>query len=459
MRELVRVLVIGTLIGAGAAGGQTAPTTPAASSPVARRMSVGEAVAVALRESKALRYASEGIRKARARTLEGRAASLPTVSVGATMTHLDEGAGAAFTGGDGQSRTVSLARQDQPVIGIQATLPVDVTGMIRAAVEADEFVEIVARLEVARVRSQVALEASVACHDLLRARAAAVVAETALTNAQDRLAMAESYERAGVGTRFEALRAQADVAGARQTRIAAQNRISMVVAALDHALGIDQNTEIELTETPGVDPAGGTLAAEIEAAYRERPEIAQAEAGIHAARRGVRLARRSSLPTVALAWNAQYTPTPAGFSPRNTTWAVVAQVNIPLFDQGLARARVGQASAEVSQAEIGRQQALDGVALEVRQSHLAVADARERLAVAGAAAVVAREQYRLAQSRYRAGVTQSPGTSPLLEVSDAQTALTLALTNEVNARYDVQTAQAHLDRAVGRWPAEWPRGR
>ena len=450
MREWFGVVVVWLVIGAAAAGAQTGPTTPPASSPAARRISVDEAVALALRESKAVRFAAEGIRKARARTGESRAAGMPAVSAGATMTHLDEGVAATFPGGDGQSHTVTLARQDQPALALQATLPVDVTGMIRTAVEAGQFLETAARLELVRVRGRVALEASVACHDLLRARAAAAVAETALTNARDRLAMAEAYERAGVGTRFEALRAQADVAGARQVQIAAQNRVAMAVASLDQALGIDQNTAVELTEAAAAEAPAGTLAAEIEAAYRDRPEIAQAEAGIRAAQRGVRLARRSMLPSVGLGWSVQYTPSPAGFSPRNTTWAAVAQVSIPLFDQGVARARVDQASAEVVQAEIGRQQALDRVALEVRQAHLEAADARERLAVAEAAAAVAREQYRLAQSRYRAGVTQSPGTSPLLEVSDAQTALTLALTNQVNARYDVRTALAHLDWATGR---------
>jgi outer membrane protein len=41
--------------------------------------------------------------------------------------------------------------------------------------------------------------------------------------------------------------------------------------------------------------------------------------------------------------------------------------------------------------------------------------------------------------------------SPLIEVSDAQVALTTAEQNQVNALYDYNVARAQLDRGVGRF--------
>ena len=63
----------------------------------------------------------------------------------------------------------------------------------------------------------------------------------------------------------------------------------------------------------------------------------------------------------------------------------------------------------------------------------------------------AREASRLAQVRYSAGVSQQVGVSPILELSAAQTSLTQAQGNLVNALYDYNTARAQLDRAVGRY--------
>ena len=55
------------------------------------------------------------------------------------------------------------------------------------------------------------------------------------------------------------------------------------------------------------------------------------------------------------------------------------------------------------------------------------------------------ESYRLARVRYTNGV------STLVEVSDAQNALTLAENNQVNALYDYNDARATLDKAAGRY--------
>lgn len=72
------------------------------------------------------------------------------------------------------------------------------------------------------------------------------------------------------------------------------------------------------------------------------------------------------------------------------------------------------------------------------------------MAVANQALSQAREAFQLARVRYNAGVARV-GISPLLEVSNAQAALTLAENNQVNALYDYNQSRAQLDRAVGRF--------
>ncbi|HXG35745.1 MAG TPA: TolC family protein, partial [Dehalococcoidia bacterium] len=205
-----------------------------------------------------------------------------------------------------------------------------------------------------------------------------------------------------------------------------------------------ETVEASLTPLPSVD-----LDQSLAEAYEKRPEALQADAQIRAAQKGILLARRSSEPTLRLSWNFSYTPDAGGFAPKTTTWAAVATVRIPLFDQGLSRARNQQAQADLNIARLAKQQILDSIALEVRQAYLALVEAQERLHVTTAGLVQAEEQYRLAQVRYKAGVTLTPGASPLLEISDAQTALTQAQTNQVNAQYDVQNARARLERALG----------
>jgi outer membrane protein TolC len=73
-----------------------------------------------------------------------------------------------------------------------------------------------------------------------------------------------------------------------------------------------------------------------------------------------------------------------------------------------------------------------------------VVDAAERVGATDVAVESARENLRLAQGRYDAGV----GT--ILDLTDSQLALTTAEADQVRALTDHKLALAALDRAVGR---------
>ncbi|MCW3052115.1 MAG: outer membrane protein [Chthonomonadales bacterium] len=185
-------------------------------------------------------------------------------------------------------------------------------------------------------------------------------------------------------------------------------------------------------------------------ALRTRPEILQAEANIAAARKGIQIARRSSQPTISASAGYDYTPTAAGFTRANQA-SIGLNLNVPIFDGGLSRARVHEAEGDIASAETSRRQAIDQIQVEVQQADLTLLQARDRVAVANVGLAQAREASRLAQVRYNAGVSQAVGVSPILELSTAQTSLTQAESNLVNALYDYNTARAQVDRAVGRY--------
>src|SRR5262245_12590386 len=119
----------------------TTPTTQPGSNPPARKLTLEEAVSIALQNSKSLRISAEGVVKARGRVLENRAGYLPSFSSDVTFTHLDEGSSFVLQQ-DGQTIVVPLVKQDQKAVGISALLPVDIVGQIGAAVRLAEFQEI-----------------------------------------------------------------------------------------------------------------------------------------------------------------------------------------------------------------------------------------------------------------------------------------------------------------------------
>src|SRR5205807_505166 len=107
--------------------------------------------------------------------------------------------------------------------------------------------------------------------------------------------------------------------------------------------------------------------------------------------------------------------------------------------------------ADVAAAEVSRRQTMDAVKLDVQESYVALVQARDRVAVANVQLAQAQEAYRVARTRYNAGTSTQVAASPELELSSAQTSLTQARSNQVNALYDYNNAKAQLDRALGRY--------
>jgi outer membrane protein TolC len=413
-------------------------------------LNLEQAVAIGINNSRALRTAAEAVQRARGVLNENRAAFLPTVGGTTTFTHIEPGASFTITE-NGQQVTVPIILQNQWQVNGNINVPIDLSGLITAAVQQSQFQEIASRLDFNRTRNDTILNIKNAYYDVLRAKALVTVAEQNLKDAQDQQTTAQQQLDAGIGTRFDVLRAATQVANAQQSLISARNQVNLTTATLNNVLGLDQNTPTTILEanTPAL-PAEDFNGAVAEA-YAKRPEILQADANIRAAEKGAVLAQRSQMPTLGVGFTVGFSPNAAGFAPLTTTYTSVATLNMPLFDQGLSRARQQEARAQVETSRTDKQTTQDTVALQVRQAYLTLIEAQDRLNVTTAALGEAQEQYRLAQVRFKAGVTATPGASPLLEISDALAALTQAQTNQVTAQYDVQNDRARLDQAEGRY--------
>ena len=483
-----------------------------------RSLTIKDAVAIGLAVNRPLAVAVSGLYRAQGRTEEARAALNPTFGLGATIIEYDASNVAHFG-----TNTITIQNQFNALFGASATLPIDISGSLHAAVSQSQFQEIAAKIEVNRVRNQTVLDVKSAFYNVLRARAQSAVAQDGLANALARLNTAQKNYAAGTSPRFDVITAQREVADAQQALIQAKSQISLALALLKSNMGIAIRTPLKITDAgavetpPGIDPPAIspptpstqipkigpgsdvpdaplretpdpqkaqtigpgaaqptdptgkplsetpltgdiedpiTLGPEFDAVLREalftRPEILQADANIAAARKGIQIARRTALPSLSASLGYNYNPTAAGFSRINEA-QVGLNLNVPILDGGLSRARIREAEGDIAAAETNRRQAVDQVQVEVQQAYLTLLQARDRIAVANVGLSQAREASRLAQVRYNAGVSQQVGVSPILELSAAQTSLTQAQSNVVNALYDYNTARAQLDRAVGRY--------
>lgn len=321
---------------------------------------------------------------------------------------------------------------------------IDITGILRTAQQVGDLEQALNRLEILRLRQETALNVRSGYYNVLRTAAFVRVNEAAVAQSEELLRVTRAQQTAGVASAFDVLRSQTQLDNNRQALIQSRNQLLIAKNGFANTLGVDPSTPVDLADIPEI-PQLPTLdeATLLDQAITRRPEYYQADTNILKANKNVRLARRNLEPYLNASATAAYNLTTPAFGSQKDTGSLGLTLSVPLWDGGTTREAIKAARADERQSLIQKDQFVRGIKAEVQQAIISVRDAYERQTTTAATVTQAREALRLANVRYQAGV----GTQ--LEINDAQTALTQAETNQVNARYDYLSAIARLNRAVG----------
>jgi outer membrane protein len=265
------------------------------------------------------------------------------------------------------------------------------------------------------------------------------VNQQAVERAELNLRSARGFFEVGTRPKSDVARAEVDVANARVDLIRARNAERLARVALVTAMGLPATTPVQIQDNLVYQPVTldrPRLGAE---ALRQRPEYRQARLNAEANDARLRRAQRDFFPDI----------TGGGFygaarTDMNEIWELNLSLNWTIFDGGNRIARYREARANLTAALERIKAAELDISREVEQSVNNVIEADERIQAAQVAVASAQENFRLAQGRFDAGV----GT--ILELTDAQLALTQAQNTEAQALADYRIALARLDRAVGR---------
>jgi len=276
------------------------------------------------------------------------------------------------------------------------------------------------------------------------ARGLVTVAVDTLANRERHLGQVEAFVEVGTQPEIALAQARADRANAQYQLITAQNGYETTKAQLNQAMGVEGPTDYDVSDEmlPPMLGEDQDTQALLDEALAARPEMAAAAEAVRAQELLVKANRAEYLPTVSASTGF----TDAGTQVSNLVWNWNAALNVsvPIFRGGQTGAQVQVARWQLeglkAQADILRQQ----IRLDVDQARLAVRAAKAALSSADDALVNAREQLRLAEGRYETGVGN------IIELDDAQVALTSASQQKVQAEYNLASARAQLLRAVGR---------
>jgi outer membrane protein TolC len=292
-------------------------------------------------------------------------------------------------------------------------------------------------------RVEVAFAAQVAYFNVLRADSVLGVRRETVRQRETLQRQAQAFFDAGLKARIDVVRAEANLYQARADATSADLDARTARRVLLGQMGVDGPPDFELLGAPAVAEAAGTIEDWQREADAKHPDLQGLRLQVAAARNALLAAGRSDNPSLTasgrLGWAGEDLPS-------DRSWAVGAQLSVPVFNGGLTRHQASEAEAGLAAAELALAERRRQIRLLVEQADQAMQEAAERLAVREKEREAFAENLRLATGRYEAGAAD------IIEMVDAQVQMTAAETNLVQARFDRLTALAALYRALGRLP-------
>jgi outer membrane protein TolC len=255
---------------------------------------------------------------------------------------------------------------------------------------------------------------------------------------------------AGTVSNFEVLRAEVALANAQPALITARNDYRIAIEELRRSLGFVTATEPNVTKTPEFlgtlefKPASFELRSALATARAQRPDLLRLGKLESAAQEGVFARRANYYPTVAAfgsyGWQQSVVP-----SPKSSVdgWTVGLQSQWNIFDGRATAGRVAQARSLLEQTKLTLAETQLAVDVDVRRA-ISIFQQSTELAEASKKVIEqAEESLRLANARFGAG------TATQLDVLQAQTDLTTARLNQLQAYYSYNVSVASTRRAMG----------
>lgn len=403
-------------------------------------LTLRQAIDLALANNLTYRVAQADVRAAAGRVMQAGAGRVPTVTAGYSHFHQQTPPTFAF----GSTR---FAFGSTDVNTVDATLNWALFngGATQAAIGAAAAGYAGAQAQLAASRNTTVRDVTTAYFRLIEARRGAEIADQAVSVAELNERTSEQLLRAGTAARADVLKQQVTLANSRLQAIQAHNASDLANATLANLLNVNLSSHIEPVERLEVAPPAVDLDTALDAARRRRPEIYAAQAAVGIAKAAVATARAGALPTISLQV-ADTSSRPNFLNQPQPQLTETLAVTWRLFDGGLTRGRVDEASAQIDKAELQLAQLTNSVDLEVRRAYLNLKAAIAAAQAAQTAQDSADESLRVSQLRYAAGA----GTS--LELSDALLVATQARNQLVVALGTVRVALADLQRATGATP-------
>ena len=280
--------------------------------------------------------------------------------------------------------------------------------------------------------------------DILKTERLQGVAEQQVRDLTEHLRVVKASYEAGSVPYNEVLKTTVNEAEAEQRLLTAKNNADRAKMTMNNLLRQELTTPLTLASGEDEQKPAELISYEeaVTIAVELRPELAAGRTEVQSMDVRRRMAQSRYYPTLSAVASYDRAKETTNVIPEN--WEVLGVLRWNLWEWGKTGQEVERARLRLRQSELDLEAVKDRIALEVRGEYLGAVEAKEKIAVARTAVNQAKENFRITDERFKAGVTTNT------EVLDAESLLISAQANLTNAVYDFRSAKARLDRALGR---------
>ncbi len=270
---------------------------------------------------------------------------------------------------------------------------------------------------------------------------ASVVSERA---AERSFASAQARYLAGSATPADKLTAQTAYSQATLNRITAQGAMKIAAGTLANLLGLDANKPVELAATQTdlalEQESEQDIAALIDVARNNRPDLVAAQAQILASEAAAEAARASGKPTLSMTASSNQNNV-AGLNSYGSTLGL--SLSVPLFSGYSPTYRIMAAQAQIETKKAQMERIRLQIALDVWTAWQNLATATQNRRATADLLSSAEQSERVAFGRYQAGA------GLMLDLLNAQTTLASARQQRIQADLNWNVSRATLAQAMG----------
>ena len=341
------------------------------------------------------------------------------------------------------SKSKDAARRDSNSVSVTGKLPLYSGGKNQAKIKKAELGLEAADLETQRAQEDLKLSVIKAYYDALEAKKTIAVRQETVDKYQEHFTNVSQLYAAGSKARIDVIRSQVELSDARQNLIKAENSYEVSLAYLRNQINMNRSEPLNLTTDFSYVGFDKELGGCIDYAYSNRKDLLIDKNKLAQQEQSVKEAKAGYLPSLNLSLGVNQSNQ---FNPSSTNdYDASATLGLSwnIFDSGVTNAQVKAAQTALDVAKLTLLKDQETVDYNLRQAYYNMREAEKRLNSTQDAVHQAEEDAFIAREKYRAG------EGLMLDIIDAQEALSKARLNYISAQYDYARYKAEVENAMG----------